>query len=98
MFLTTQTELMLAAAGDLAGIGSAVAAGNSAAATPTSSVVPPAVDEVSMYTAAHMTAQAQAYQAISAHAAVIHQQFVEALTTSANSYLTTEIANALSAK
>ena len=67
MFLTTQPELMALAAGDLQGIGSAVTAGNTAAAAPTTSVVPAAADEVSVLTAAQFAAHAQMYQAISAH-------------------------------
>jgi PE family len=70
----------------LQGIGSAVSAGNAAAAGPTAGVVPAAADEVSALTAA----QAQMYQDFSAHAAAIHERFVTTLATSARSYLATE--------
>ena len=65
-FVTTQPEALSAAAGCLAGIGSAVAAQNAAAAAPTTGVVPPAADEVSALTAAQFAAHAQMYQALSA--------------------------------
>jgi hypothetical protein len=41
-FVTTQPELLGEAAGNLQGIGSAMAAGNSAAAAPTTGVIPAA--------------------------------------------------------
>ncbi|WP_157011471.1 PE domain-containing protein, partial [Mycobacterium celatum] len=43
-FVTTHPELLSAAADDLTGIGSAMAAGNAAAAGPTGGVVPAAAD------------------------------------------------------
>jgi hypothetical protein len=42
-------------------------------------------------------AHARMYQAVSAQAAAIHQMFVTALATSANSYTATEAANAIAA-
>ena len=93
-FVTTQPQMLSAAAGDLHGIGSAVSAGNAAAAGPTTGVVPAAADEVSALTAAQFGAHAQMYQAISTQAAAIHEQFVATLETSAGSYLATEAANA----
>jgi hypothetical protein len=93
-FVTTQPQLLSAAAGDLHGIGSALSAGNAAAAGPTTAVIPAAADEVSALTAAQFDAHAQMYQAISAQAAAIHEQFVATLETSAGSYLATETANA----
>lgn len=96
-FVTTQPELLAAAAGDLQGIGSAMAAHNAAAAAPTTGVVPAAADEVSVLTAAQFAAHAQMYQAISAQAAAIHEMFVNTLGTSAGSYAATEVANAIAA-
>jgi hypothetical protein len=93
-YVTTQPEMLSAAAGDLHSIGSAVSAGNAAAAAPTTGVVPAAADEVSALTAAQFAAHAQMYQDFSAQAAVIHEQFVTTLATSAGSYLATEAANA----
>ena len=72
-FVTTQPEMLASAAGALQGIGSAMAAGNTAAAAPTTGVVPAAADEVSALTAAQFAAHAQMYQAISAQATAIHE-------------------------
>jgi hypothetical protein len=96
-YVTTQPELLSAAAGDLQGIGAAVSAGNAAAAAPITAVVPAAADEVSALTAAQFAAHARMYQDFSAQAAAIHEQFVATLATSAGSYLTTEAANAAAA-
>ena len=52
-FVTTHPEMMTAAALDLQGIGSEMAASNAAVAGPTTGVVPAAADEVSALTAAH---------------------------------------------
>jgi PE family len=93
-FVTTEPEMLVAAAGNLQAIGSAMSAQNAAAATPTTGVVPAAADEVSALTAAQFAAHAQMYQALSAQAAAIHQQFVATLGTSAGSYAATEAANA----
>jgi hypothetical protein len=61
-FVTVQPETLAAAAGDLEGIGYALAAGNAAAAAPTTGVVPAAADEVSALIAAQFAAHAQLYQ------------------------------------
>ena len=97
-FVTTQPELLTAAAGNLQGIGSAMVAQNEAAAAPTTGVVPAAADEVSALTAAQFAAHAQMYQAVSAQAAAIHEMFVNTLGTSARSYAATEAANAAAAR
>jgi hypothetical protein len=96
-FVTANPEILVAAAGDLQGIGSTMAAGNAAAAAPTSGVVPAAADEVSALTAAQFVAHAGRYQAVGAQAAAIHDLFVGTLTTSAGSYAATEAANAVAA-
>jgi hypothetical protein len=96
-FVTTQPELLGEAAGNLQGIGSAMAAGKSAAAAPTTGVIPAAADEVSALTAAQFAAHAQLYQAVSAQAAAIHEMFVNTLNVSAGSYAATEAANAAAA-
>ena len=95
-FVTTQPAMLESAAAALQTIGSVMAAGNTAAAAPTTAVVPPAIDEVSVLTAAQFAAQAQTYQALSAQATAIHEQFVAAMTASAGSYAATEAANAAS--
>ena len=96
-FVTTQPEALAAAAGSLQGIGSALTAQNAAAAVPTTGVVPAAADEVSALTAAQFAAHAQIYQAVSAQAAAIHEQFVSTLGISSASYAATEAANAAAA-
>ena len=95
--LTTQPAAMTAASAALEGIGRALSAQNAAAAMPTTSVAPPAADEVSALTAAQFAAHAQMYQAVSAQAAAIHEMFVTTLGTSAGSYAVTEAANAIAA-
>jgi hypothetical protein len=96
-FVTTQPEALTAAAGTLSGIGSSLSAQNAAAAAPTTGVVPAAADSVSALTAAQFAAHAQMYQAVSAQAAAIHEQFVSTLGVSSGSYAMTEAANAAAA-
>ena len=96
-FVTAQPDLLIAAAGELQGIGSVMVAQNAAAAGPTTGVTPAAADEVSAMTAAQFAAHAQMYQAVSAHAAAIHELFTTTLKTSAGAYAATEAANAASA-
>jgi hypothetical protein len=96
-FLTTQPEELSAAAEQLAAIGSAMTASNSAVAEPTSGLVPAAADEVSALTAAAFAAHGVQYQEIGAQAAAIHQLFVSTLQASAGSYAATEAANAAAA-
>jgi hypothetical protein len=93
-FVTAQPDVLTAAAGDLQGIGSVMVAQNAAVAGPTTGVIPAAADEVSALTAAQFAAHAQMYQAVSAHAAAIHELFTTTLKTSACSYAATEAANA----
>jgi hypothetical protein len=96
-FVTTLPAMMASAAGELQSIGSAMAAGNTAAAAPTTGVVAAAADEVSALTAAHFAAHGALYQAVSAQATAIHELFVSTLATSAGSYAATEAANAAAA-
>jgi hypothetical protein len=96
-FVTTHPELLSTAAGQRAGIGSELAAQIAAAMAPTTGVVPAAADEVSALTAAQFASHAAMYQAVSAHAAAVHELFVGVLGTSADSYAATEAANASSA-
>jgi hypothetical protein len=93
-FVTTLPEAMTATAGGLQDVGSAVAAGNAAAAAPTTGVIPAAADVVSALTAAQFATHAQMYQEISAQAGAIHDLFVATLGAGASSYLATEAATA----
>jgi hypothetical protein len=96
-FVTAQPELLATAADGLRGIGSTLAAQNTAAATPTTGVVPAAADEVSVLTAAQFVAHAQMYQTVSAQAAAVHELFTATLGSSAGSYAAAEAANAAAA-
>jgi PE family len=93
-FVTTLPAMLLSAAGELQSIGVAVAAGDAAAAAPTTGVVPAAADEVSALTAAQFAAHGALYQEVSAQATAIRELFVSTLATSAGSYAATEAANA----
>jgi hypothetical protein len=83
-------EALVAAASDVAGIGSTLSMANAAAAAPTTGVLAAAADEVSTQVAALFSQHAQGYQQLSARAAAFHQQFVQAMTTSASSYMAAE--------
>ena len=96
-FVTTQPEVLAAAAGQLQEIGVVIAAQNAAAATPTVDVVPAAADEVSALTATQFSAHGTTYQTVSAQASAIHDMFVRTLGVSGDSYATTEAANAIAA-
>lgn len=96
-YVTTEPQLLAAAATHLAGLGSSMSSHNAAAAAPTTGVLPPAADEVSVLTALQFAAHGQLYQEVSAHAAAIHQMFVETLRASGDSYAEAEAANAAAA-
>jgi hypothetical protein len=85
---------VVAAATDLAGIGSSISAANVSAAPLTTAIAAAAADEVSEGIAALFGAHAQAYQQQSALAAAFHEQFVQSLTAGAGAYAATEAANA----
>jgi hypothetical protein len=78
-FVVTLPDLLSAASGRLQVIGSAVSAANVTAAFPITGVIPAAADEVSAVTAAAFSGYGQLYQAISAEAGAIHEEFVHAL-------------------
>ena len=93
-FLVAAPQVLADAASDLAGIGSTLSTANAAAAAPTTGLLPAAADEVSAQIAALFSAHGQGFQRLSAQAAAFHEQFVQALTASANAYATAE-ANAV---
>ncbi|OBG45560.1 PE family protein [Mycobacterium alsense] len=93
-FVTTQPQALSAAAQNLAAIGAGLAAQNAAASAPTTGVVPAAADEVSVLVAAQFATHAQMYQAVSARATVMHEMFVNMLSSAAGSYEATEAINA----
>jgi hypothetical protein len=93
-YVTTQPEALSATAANLAGIGATMSAQNTAAAAPTTGVIPAAADQVSALAATQFAVHAQMYQAISAQAEVIHRQLVSTLENNATSYAAAEAANA----
>ncbi|CAM3326400.1 PE family protein [Mycobacterium colombiense] len=97
-FVTAQPESLDIAASRLHEIGSALTAQNSATAAPMTGVAPAAADEVSLLTAAQFARHGQTFQALSAQAAAIHENFVTTLQVSAGSYAATEAANAVAAR
>ncbi|WP_415823672.1 PE family protein, partial [Mycobacterium basiliense] len=93
-FVVTVPEMVTAAATDLANIGSTMSAANAAMAIPTTGILAAGADEVSAAIAALFGAHAQAYQALSAQAAMFHEQFVRAMSAGAGAYASAEAANA----
>jgi triacylglycerol lipase len=96
-YVIAAPEMMAAAAGDLATIGSDLSAAHTAAAAQTTGILAAAEDEVSTAIAALFSAHGQGLQALGAQAAAFHAQFVQALNASAGSYASAEAqaANAL---
>ncbi|WP_082939653.1 PE family protein [Mycobacterium sp. 852014-50255_SCH5639931] len=92
-FVFATPEYVAAAASDLARIGWTITSANSMALGPTSSVLAPGADEVSTGIATLFDAHSQVYQALSAQAAVFHNQFVQLMNGGAAHYLATEAAN-----
>jgi hypothetical protein len=96
-FVTAQPEVLSGAAGNLAGLGDAIAARNAAAAVPTTGLAPAASDLVSAVTASQFGQHGVTYQQIAAQAAEVHEQLVAALRSGAGAYALTEVANAAAA-
>ncbi len=92
--LSAAPELMTAAASDLQGVGAALNEAHAAAARATTRVATAAADEVSTAIASLFSGHAQAFQELSAQAAVFHDRFVRALNASAGWYAGAEAANA----
>src|SRR5215469_8899837 len=92
-FVVAVPEALGTAATDLASLGSTISSANAAAATSTTGVLAAAEDEVSAAIAAVFSAHGQGFQALGAQAAAFHEQFAQALTTGAGSYVGAEAAN-----
>ena len=92
-YVTTAPAAIAAAASQLEGIGNSFAAESSAAAAPTTALLPAASAEVSALQAGVFSTYGQLYQTVSAEAQAIHQQFVNLLQSSSGSYQDTEAAN-----
>jgi PE family/Histidine phosphatase superfamily (branch 1) len=89
-FVVAAADAMETAAADVAQIGSALSAGNLAAATPTTELAAAGTDEVSAAVAALFGAHAHEYQAAAARAATYSEQFVRTLSAAAAAYAATE--------
>lgn len=83
------------AASGLAGLGSAVTAGNAAGAAPTLGVVPPAPEPASVLLAAAFGTHAGVYQVTQAIGSVVHAMFVSTMGTSSADYAATEALNTI---
>jgi PE family/PPE-SVP subfamily C-terminal region len=92
-YVSTAPAAIAAAASQLEGIGNSFSAESAAAAAPTTAIAPAASDEVSALQAGAFSTYGQLYQTVSADAQAIHQQFVNLLQSSSNSYQETENAN-----
>ncbi|ORJ55568.1 PE family protein [Mycobacterium simiae] len=88
--LSVAPEVVSVAAGDLAGVGSAIGQANAVAAAPTLGVVAPAADSVSAELAALFGGHAEIYQAVGTQAQLFHQDFVNTLTASSATYARAE--------
>jgi PE family/PPE-SVP subfamily C-terminal region len=96
-FLTTVTEELLAAQGQLQAINSNLAAQNAGVAGATTVVAPAASDSVSIQQAAKFSTYGTQYQTIAAEAQTIQEQYASTLGTSSGTYSATEAANAAQA-
>ncbi|MBS9533214.1 PE family protein [Mycobacterium sp. M1] len=96
-FVVAQPELLAAAAGDLRGIGSGLQAQYAAVSGPTTAVLPPASDAVSLLTTARFNSHGTLFQTMASQAAAVHQMFVATLSGNATSYAVAEAANAAAA-
>lgn len=93
-YVVAAPDFLSTAAEDLAAMGSAVSTATAAAARSTSLLLAAGADEVSTHIAALFSTHGLQYQLASAQAAEFHERFVLTLAADANTYLTTEIANA----
>ncbi|WP_099184240.1 PE family protein [Mycobacterium kansasii] len=89
-YLAAAPEARVAAASNVAGIGSEISAANAAAAVPTTGITASAADAVSAQVAALFSSHGQVYQRLSAQLATFHDQFAQALSAGANAYASAE--------
>jgi hypothetical protein len=96
-FVRTYPEHLAAAASNLQSLGAALNVGSAAAAAPVTGVVPAAIDEVSILTAAQFATHGQRFQELSAQAARIQATLAATLASNGNLYAVAEATNAASA-
>ncbi len=89
-FVLVAPEILESAAADVTQIGSAIGAGNLAAAVPTTQLTAAAADEVSTVIAAVFGTHAKEFQTAATLAATYHEQFVRELNAAATAYASTE--------
>ena len=87
-FVIAGPEALAAASAEVGGIGSSIREATAAAAYSTTTVLPAAQDEVSAAISALFGTYGQEYQALSAQAAVFHQDFVSLLAAGGGAYAT----------
>jgi len=83
---------MLAAAADVADVGSAINDASAAAAGPTTGVLEAAADEVSAAAASLFNSYARQYQSLVKHAGAFHEGFARLLAAAGNAYAETDTA------
>lgn len=93
-YVVAAPDLLTAAAGDLAALGSTVTAAGAAAAHSTTSLLAAAEDEVSTAVATLFSAFGREYQAVAERAAQYQERLTLSLAAGANAYQATESANA----
>lgn len=93
-YVIADSGAVIAAAGNLSGIQSALSEAAAAAAAPTTQVAAAAADEISAAVSRLFGTFGQDFQAINAQAAAFHAEFVRLLNGGAVAYLSTELANA----
>ncbi|HTQ23032.1 PE family protein [Mycobacterium sp.] len=93
-FVIAAPAYVQAAATDLANIGSAISSANAAVMTPTTAILAAGADSVSAELAALFGLHGQMYQALSAQAAMFHNQFVELMNAGGVQYALAEAGNA----
>lgn len=94
-FTIAAPDLLVAAASDLLGTGSALEAASATAMTAATGILPAAADEVSAVIAAFFSAHADGYRTASAQAAAFHGEFVRLLNAGASAYTSAEGAGAV---
>jgi hypothetical protein len=93
-YVIAAPDVLVAAARDLAGVGSEIRVATDSGAAATRQLLPAAADEVSTQIAALFAGYADEYRAVCAQAGVFHEAFVRALETDAASYVSAEATNA----
>jgi hypothetical protein len=93
--LVAAPELLTSAAADVESIRSSLTAAHLAAAGPTTGLAAAAADEVSEAVTALFAGYGQEFQALSTRAGAFQQQFLQALSSAASSYVAAEEAGAL---